>query len=675
MGFLSPWFLGGLLAAGLPLYVHLLRQHKTVPMPFSSLMFFERRTQSSVKHRRLKYLALLALRLAIVLLLALLFANPFIKVPAATADAGKKHIVVAVDNSFSMRAGDRLARAKQEAMNVLGTLRAGDRAQVIAFGSNAQLMTQPTDDQAELRAAVQAIQPGDSRSSYGEIARSLRSIAVAGGPPVEAHVITDIQRSSLPSPFSELSLNSNTRLVLHPVASSREPNYFVESVSAPASVYQAKKVRVQTTIGAAGASAGEVAVSLLLNGKTLETRKVNLPATGRAALEFYLPDAAYGLNRGEVRIEPRDKLPQDDTFLFSIERKEPSRVLFVHEARNSRGLQFYRTAMESTPDSGFAVDGVTSDQVANVSPDKYASVVLSDVAALPSSFDQALSEYVKHGGSVFIAVGAASATRGRIPVFDEPILEARYASREGDRFMVAASADETHPSTSRVHKFEGVKFYQVARTEPKNARILARLADGTVLAAEKKVGAGKALMFASTLDNVANDFPLHPIFVPFIEQTAVYLSGIEPAPATYVVDSFLELRSGRDAGSAVEVIGPGGDRALSLKEAANAQAYRLTREGFYEVRRGNSRNELIAVHADRRESDLDVIPNETLGLWQSSGTGATGGSGAGGTGDKPYSLWWYFALALLVASIAESLFASRYLAVQEEKPVIRKQAA
>ena len=42
-------------------------------------MFLERRTQSSVKHRRLKYLALLAMRLAIIVLLALMFANPFIR--------------------------------------------------------------------------------------------------------------------------------------------------------------------------------------------------------------------------------------------------------------------------------------------------------------------------------------------------------------------------------------------------------------------------------------------------------------------------------------------------------------------------------------------------------------------------------------------------------------------
>ena len=41
---------------------------------------------------------------------------------------------------------------------------------------------------------------------------------------------------------------------------------------------------------------------LVLNGKTLETKKVKLTPNGRATVEFFLPDAAYGLNRGEIRI-------------------------------------------------------------------------------------------------------------------------------------------------------------------------------------------------------------------------------------------------------------------------------------------------------------------------------------------------------------------------------------
>ena len=33
MGFLAPWFLGGLAALGVPVFVHLLRKHVTVPRP------------------------------------------------------------------------------------------------------------------------------------------------------------------------------------------------------------------------------------------------------------------------------------------------------------------------------------------------------------------------------------------------------------------------------------------------------------------------------------------------------------------------------------------------------------------------------------------------------------------------------------------------------------------
>ena len=58
VGLLAPWFLAGIAALGMPFYVHLLRRHTTIPRPFSSLMFFERRTQSSIKHRRLRYLLL-----------------------------------------------------------------------------------------------------------------------------------------------------------------------------------------------------------------------------------------------------------------------------------------------------------------------------------------------------------------------------------------------------------------------------------------------------------------------------------------------------------------------------------------------------------------------------------------------------------------------------------------
>src|SRR3981081_4444680 len=102
MGLLAPWFLGGMAAIGIPLYLHLLRRHSATPRPFSSLIFFERRTQSSIRHRRLRYLLLLSLRLALLVLLVAAFANPFVNRTAAAAATDNLLLLVG-DNAVSMR--------------------------------------------------------------------------------------------------------------------------------------------------------------------------------------------------------------------------------------------------------------------------------------------------------------------------------------------------------------------------------------------------------------------------------------------------------------------------------------------------------------------------------------------------------------------------------------------
>ena len=113
-------------------------------------MFYESRTQSSTRHRRLRYFLLLSLRLLVLLLLILAFANPFVNRNTATL-ASDRLVLAVIDNSFSMRAGTRLADAKDEALKVLAGKGAA-RAQVAAFGSQLRIMmTQPTVDQGAAR--------------------------------------------------------------------------------------------------------------------------------------------------------------------------------------------------------------------------------------------------------------------------------------------------------------------------------------------------------------------------------------------------------------------------------------------------------------------------------------------------------------------------------------------
>jgi len=680
MGFFAPWFLAGALAVGLPIWVHLLKRHKTDPKLFPSLMFFEQREQSSVRHRRLEYLLLFALRTAMILLLALLFANPFIRRSTALAD-GKRIVVVALDHSFSMRAGDRLARAKEEALKVLGSLKPGDQAQVIALGGNVQAMTQVVNDPAELRAAVVSIQPGDSRASFGELSRYLRSLTEAQKMPLEVHLVSDLQKSAMPPGFADLRVDPGTTMVFHSVGGDAR-NWDVENVVAPRRVYDPKRVRLQATVSGHMTPAAKRTVTLLLNGRELQSKQVDVPENGRAQAEFLTLDAPYGFSKGEVRIDASDSLPGDDHYFFSVERTDPRKVLFIDDGRKPRAQFYFRSAIDSTGDGAFQVDAQTAESAALANLSNYAFVVLSDVGTIPSALTSSLDHYVKGGGSVLVALGPASAVQPRVPVLDEAVQSSNYAGREGDRFLSVTDIDQGHPALRSVDRFSAVKFYQTVRVNPMKSQVLAKLNDGSPLVMERSIGEGKVLAFASTFDNVSNDLPLHPAWVPFISQSALYLGGGgAEQPVNLAVDSYVELRSGatQNSGATAEVLDPDGKRVLSLDEAVKANNFAVNREGFFEIKTAAGRRSLIAAHADRRESDLEPIPQETLDLWK--GTGSTqnpaeGGGQTGGDADtKPWGLWPYILLLLLLVAVAESVVANGYLRPAVPDQGLRREAA
>lgn len=666
MGFLTPWFLAGALAVGLPIWLHLLKKHKTTPLPFSSLMFFERRTQSSIKHRRLRYLVLFALRTLLILLLVLAFAHPYIQQRILPLQRTNEITVLAIDNSLSMRAGGLLEEAKREAKSVIGGLRPGQRAQVLAFGARVQSLSEVTDDHSTLNSGVDSVEPSDDRTSFGELARSLRSISNSLNLPLHVHLYSDMQQTGMPANFNDLKLNADVRLDPHPLISKQVPNFAVENIVAPRRVYDGKKTRVLVTVANLGAQKATKSVNLMLNERVVESKSVEIPENGRAAVEFVSMEVPYGRNKGKVVLNSGDALPGDDVFYFSVERSDPRHALFVHEAGNDRGLLYFKAALDASGQDAFVIDPATVEQTTNVSPSKYAFVVLSDVGSIPGGFENQLRDYVRDGGSVLISLGHLSIARSKVPVAGSVIAENRYAGREGDRFQTVGWLDPSHPSILKDDRWDDVKFYQAIKIDPAGARVAARLSDQTPLLMDQQVGAGRILVFASTFDNVANDFPKSSAFVPFVEQTARYLGHLDQGPPSVPVGSFAELRDSKETGAAVDVLDPKGERVLSLDEATKAQNIQFTQSGFYDIRRPNGRNELVAVNADRHESDLTPASPETLTLWQNTASGNAGGGGTLQSEQKPVSLWWYVMLAALVLAVAESLLGNRHLSVDKE---------
>ena len=669
MGLFAPWFLAGLAGVALPVYLHLLKRQTRTPKAVSSLMLYESRTQSSTRHRRLRYFLLLSLRLLMLLLLILAFANPFINRNTASL-ASERLVLLVIDNSFSMRAGSRLADARDAAMSVLSGKGAA-RAQVAAFGSQLRLMTQPIEDQSALRAAVEAIQPGDGHGNFGELSRAVRAMAEAVHTPIELHLFSDMQRGDLAASFSDMALPANVNLVKHAVVSKAQPNWTVESVDAPGQVWgkDAKPVHVGAVIAGYGTPAAQRTVSLVVNGKTTAAKTVAVPANGRAAVDFPALEVPYGFSRCEIKIDAADGFPADDLRRFAVERSDPQKALLIHNYGDTRSPFYVGAALSAAAQSAFILESIVVNEAADRQPSNYAFMVLSDLNAVPSLLEHSLTEYVRSGGSILIAAGTSAGSRLQIPIFGAHIVETRDYSRVPDRYMAVVSSDSSYPAVARANGWTGVKFFYALAVDPGDARVIVRLGDQTPLLLEKRIGEGRVVLLTTGLDNLTNDFPLHPAFVPFIEQTARYLAGSERQGGARPVDAFLELRNAQERTQNVEVTDPEGKRPLTLGEAASAQSFQLTEAGYYQLRLANGRQDEVGVNPDPKESNLDVIPGDVLALWQGKGgqssrEAATPGAAAHKT---PETLWWYVMLLVFVSAVAESALASGYLGTQREE--------
>ena len=676
MGFLAPWFLVGFLALGIPTFVHLLRKHVTIPRPVSSLMFFERGTQSSTRHRRLRYLLLFTLRLLLVLLIVLAFANPYLR----RLNANGRVLLIVLDNSFSMRAGNRFADAKRQALEKLASKPRSQRAQVIALGGQVQLLTQPISDSEQIKTALGSIEVGDGHASFADLGRSVRTLGESSSVPMDLHLFSDMQSTAMPDNFAEAVLPANVKLTLHSVSGeSTSANWTIESISAPAELTDPKdsaNSRVKAVVAGFASPEADKAISLVVNGRTVASRTIKVPANGRTSIEFAPIDVNYGFNRCEIRIEGSDFLPADDVARLVIRRVDPQRVLFVHNAADQRSPGYFGAALNAATHGAFVLQPIVVEQATNLDPAKFAFTVLSDATNLPSIFEHTLEQYVSKGGNVFIALGIDAERRTHIPLWSSSLAQAHSFGPSGSASI--GLVDFTFPALEQDKPgrdnggWAATKVLYAAVVDSKGARVAARLSDGTPLLLEKQTGEGHVLLLTSGLDNLTNDLPLQPVFVPFVDKMIRYLSGNEQLSGSRIVDSFVQLRSSSVApekSANVEVTDPEGRRLLSLSEARVIQNFRLAHAGFYQIRLANGRDALVGVNADRRESDLTPISPEMQSLWIGSDDGSRDAERevASSQSYQNLSLWWYVMLLALAVAVAETLLSSRYLGTQREE--------
>jgi hypothetical protein len=73
------------------------------------------------------------------------------------------------------------------------------------------------------------------------------------------------------------------------------------------------------------------------------------------------------------------------------------------------------------------------------------------------------------------------------------------------------------------------------------------------------------------------------------------------------------------------------------------------------------------VNPDRRESNLEPIAPDLLALWGKGSATPAASFAHVQEKNSAHSIWWYVMLLVLVAAVAESIVASRYLGTQREE--------
>ncbi len=528
-----------------------------------------------------------------------------------------------------------MAQAKAEALKFANSLSERELAQVVAFDSHVESLTGMESGRGNLTAAIDTIQPTDLSSSYGELARTFRVLSESKGSQLRVHLFSDMQQSSMPPSFRDLTLGAGTTMEFHPASRSSKPvgNFAVQSVNTAPRVFSTKNTKLDATIAGWQTEATTKKVSLLIDNRVIASKEVTVPAGGRAAVQFLGFDLPYGRHRGTVSVDSSDPLPEDDRFNFAIERLDPRPVLFFYAGGRLRESFYYKSALEASTDTGLRVEPFAIEQLGGRDLSPYAFLVLNDVGEIATPTAQRLCAYVQHGGATFIVAGPATVRSGRLPLSNLRITANSQTQGIGNM-------DDQNPALTGAGHFQNVQFYGASNVSFKpDARVVAKLADGTPLVTEERMGEGRELVFSSTLDNTTNDFPLHASFLPFVAQTARYLSGTEEASSSVVAGAPITLRRTSSETAAADVIGPDGKHQLTLDQASTALSFDLTQGGFYEIGRAGGVRRLVGVNPDRRESDLTQVPTETLELWRNTGGVGSATSSAAAPDVQPVPFW------------------------------------
>ncbi|HRK04580.1 MAG TPA: BatA and WFA domain-containing protein [Chlorobiota bacterium] len=537
MNLLNPLALFGLLAAGIPLLLHLLNLRKLRVVEFSSLRFLHELQQTRVRRLRLQQILLLILRTLIIVFAVLAFARPTVpgKLPLL-ASAQRSSVVILVDNSASMEASDgrgqRFTQAQQAVRSIIDGLKDGDEVVVVPMaGLDRRQDAAFTRTFAVAKETLDKIRPTDDRADV------VRALHVTDGllrEAVHAHrevfIVSDLQSSS----FTRIDGDSTTPLRekasvylvrIGEGVAGLERNLSIDSVAVLTSLVRSDRpVEIEAFVrnGSTEDAVGSL-VTLSYDGVRVAQRAIDIPAGSTRSIVVSAPPQRRGIISAAVELE-RDAIVRDNVrWTAVIVPPRPRTILigstadivYVRTVLTLPGLEDVAPELTYYPTVSAAASRLSAADAIILCG---GPVTTSDVALLSSVIERGAGLYINaYDGQDIKALGLA---------FGLGIQDVTEAPSSAP--WRVKNLDRQHPLFQGVFKSTGddrsVETPSILRQRSVTGGTTLASSDGGAILAEASLGAGRVIYCGLAPTTSWSTWPMTGLFAATTVRSVLYLT-------------------------------------------------------------------------------------------------------------------------------------------------------
>jgi hypothetical protein len=634
MIFLNPAVLFGLLAASIPIVIHLLNRRKLKKVEFSTLAFLKEIQKNKIRKVKIKQFLLLALRVLIIVFIVGAFARPTLKSVSlgGVASAAKTSAVFILDNTYSMSVVNNNGSYFNQAKGILNTLvdqlQEGDDASIILvsdFSKNAQDLSSNLNN---LKSEVSKGQIGYYSGTINEaMVKAAKLLEKSKNFNKEIYIISDLQKDRLfdNGSLSDLGedLNKNVRIYYVNFPQSKSYNIGIQKISLNTQIFEeSKPVSFNVTVkNYSDKTANNVVISLFINNKRSAQQSVNLQPGESQMITMESIVKAYGFINVSAELEDDDILQDNKRFINLYIPEEIPIAIFSDNPDDSRFIQL---ALGANPDSSLYIVNKNINRLSSANLSQYSLVIL--VGASNSIPVDNLKSYLRQGKGLFIIPGSNTALNDfqslcKSLSLPEPSAKINSSNNE-QNYYTFDKVDLNHPIFQDLflkdkNKIESPNIYQYFKIDTKGeGRNIISLTDGSAFLSEYDINKGKIFLLASAPVLNWSNFPVKSIFVPLINKSAAYLSSKDISNDQYLTGSSININISNVSVPQIKITKP--DRSEEYFNIENNNGYQFfnyentNQVGNYLVYSGKNLINDFSVNFDPRESNVEKASGQDL---------------------------------------------------------------